>query len=199
MARRVTLAVFLGNPGREYEATRHNIGFMLGDLAVRKLAPEEHWRDWRGIGLYLEARRSGQKLYLLKPATFMNASGEAAQNLAGFYKIPPEEILAVYDDMSLPFGRLRVRAGGSFGGHRGISSLITSLGTQGLPRLRLGIGPRPARMDAKDFVLGKFSKEEAILLPAFLDSALEALEMVIDLGIESAMNRYNNAGDKSIS
>lgn len=207
MARRVTLVVFLGNPGREYEATRHNIGFMLGDLAAQKLAPHffypekkgEGWRDWRGLGLYLEARRNGQRLYLLKPSTFMNASGEAVQSLAGFYKIPPEETLAVYDDMSLPFGRLRVRAGGSFGGHLGISSLITMLGTQGVPRLRLGIGPRPARMDAKDFVLGKFSKEEAVLLPDFLGRAFEALEAIIDLGPEGAMNRYNNAGDKSVS
>ena len=199
------LAVFLGNPGREYEATRHNIGFMLGDLAAQKLVPafscgkSRGWRDWRGFGLYLETQRNGQKLYLLKPATFMNASGEAAQSFAGFYKIPPEAILAVYDDIALPFGRLRVRAGGSFGGHHGISSLITSLGTQGFPRLRLGIGPRPGRVDAKDFVLGKFSKEEAVLLPAFLGRAFEALEAVIDLGLESAMNRYNNAGDKSIS
>ncbi|MCX5784791.1 MAG: aminoacyl-tRNA hydrolase [Elusimicrobia bacterium] len=207
MVRRVTLAVFLGNPGREYEATRHNIGFMLGDLAAQKLAPQFFcsakkgggWRDWRGAGLYLEARRNGQKLYLLKPTTFMNASGEAAQSLAGFYKIPPEETLTVSDDISLPFGRLRVRAGGSFGGHRGISSLITALGTQEFPRLRLGIGPRPARMDAKDFVLGKFSKEEAVLLPAFLGRALEALEAIMDLGTESAMNRYNNVGDTSIS
>lgn len=207
MERHITLAVFLGNPGREYEATRHNIGFMLGDLAAQKLAPQFFcstkkgggWRDWRGFGLYLETQRNGRKLYLLKPATYMNASGEAARSLAGFYKIPPEATLAVYDDISLPFGRLRVRAGGSFGGHRGISSLITMLGTQEVPRLRLGIGPRPARMDAKNFVLEKFSKEEAVLLPGFLDRAFEALEAVVDSGPESAMNRYNNAGDKSVS
>ena len=207
MERRITLAVFLGNPGREYEATRHNIGFMLGDLAAQKLAPQLFcstkkgggWHDWRGLGVYLETQRNGQKLYLLKPATYMNASGEAARSLAGFYKIPPEEILAVYDDMALSFGCLRVRAGGSFGGHRGISSIIVSLGTQDVPRLRLGIGPKPERMDAVNFVLGKFSKEEAVLLPGFLDRAFEALELVVDSGPESAMNRYNNAGDKSVS
>jgi len=205
--RRITLVVFLGNPGREYESTRHNIGFMLGDLAAQKLAPNFGsstekvwgWRDWRGLGLYLETQRNGQKLYLLKPATYMNASGEAARSLVEFYKIPPEATLAVYDDMALPFGCLRVRAGGSFGGHRGISSIIASLGTQGVPRLRLGIGPKPERMDAVNFVLGKFSKEEAVLLPGFLDRAFEALELVVDSGPESAMNRYNNAGDKSVS
>jgi len=193
------LAVFLGNPGREYEATRHNIGFMLGDLAARKLAPEGQWRDWRGLGLYLEVQIGGGKIYFLKPATYMNASGEAARSFAGFYKIAPEETLAVYDDLSLPFGSLRVRTGGSFGGHRGISSLITELGTQNLPRLRLGIGPRPERVEAKDFVLGKFSKEEAVLLPGFLGRALQVLEAVVETGPESAMNRYNNAGDKPVS
>ena len=200
MERRITLAVFLGNPGREYEATRHNIGFMLGDLAAEKLAPGSGgWRDWRGLGLCLEAQRNGDKLYLLKPATYMNASGEAVRSLAGFYKIPPDAALAVYDDMALPFGCLRVRAGGSFGGHKGISSVIAALGTQNVPRLRLGIGPKPERVDASNFVLGKFSKEETVLLPGFLDRALGALEVIVDHGTEKAMNLYNNAGDKSVS
>jgi len=192
------LVVFLGNPGREYEATRHNIGFMLGDIAARKMAPGERWGDWRGLGLYLAALRNGQKIYFLKPGTYMNASGQAAQSLAGFYKIGPARTLTVCDDIALPFGRLRIRAGGSCGGHKGVSSLIAAMGTQALPRLRLGVGPKPARVDAKDFVLGKFSKEEAVLLPSFLCKAQEVLEAAIDAGVESAMNRYNNAGDKSV-
>ena len=193
----ISLAVLLGNPGREYERTRHNIGFMLADLAAGRLAPGAGWRDWKGKGLYLEAEGKGRRVFLLKPQTYMNLSGEAAQSFSAFYKIPPERVLAGYDDLALPFGRLRLRKDGSAGSHNGMGSVVSALGA-GVPRLRLGIGPRPENIPGKNFVLSKFSKEEGERLPGFLDRAYEALSVALESGLERAMNRYNYDGDKSL-
>ncbi|HAT72924.1 MAG TPA: aminoacyl-tRNA hydrolase, partial [Elusimicrobia bacterium] len=115
MKDQIQMAVLLGNPGREYELTRHNIGFMVADLAASRLAPGERWRDWKGLGLYLELEISGRRVFLLKPQTYMNLSGQAAQSLASFYKIPAPGVLAVYDDLALPYGKLRLRKDGSAG------------------------------------------------------------------------------------
>ncbi len=197
MAEYISLAVLLGNPGSEYERTRHNIGFMLADLAAQRLAPGARWRDWKGKGLYVEAEAGGRRVYLLKPQTYMNLSGEAAQSFAAFYKIPPEQVLAGYDDLALPFGRLRLRKDGSAGSHNGMASVISALGP-GVPRLRLGIGPRPENIPGKNFVLSRFSKEEGERLPGFLDRAFDALSAVFATGLENAMNRYNYDGDKSV-
>ncbi|OGS12432.1 MAG: aminoacyl-tRNA hydrolase [Elusimicrobia bacterium RIFOXYA2_FULL_58_8] len=194
----MSLAVLLGNPGREYERTRHNIGFMLADLAAARLAPGGRWRDWKGRGLYLEAEVSGRRVFLLKPQTYMNLSGEAAQGFSAFYKIPPAQVLTGYDDLALPFGRLRIRKDGSAGSHNGMGSVVSALGS-GVPRLRLGIGPRPESIPGKNFVLSKFSKEEGERLPGFLDKACKALSAVFESGLERAMNRYNNDGDRSLS
>lgn len=193
----ISLAVLLGNPGREYERTRHNIGFMLADLAAGRLAPGMSWRDWKGRGLYLEAEVKGRRVFLLKPQTYMNLSGEAALSFSAFYKIPPARVLAGYDDLALPFGRLRLRKDGSAGSHNGMGSVISALGA-GVPRLRLGIGPRPENIPGKNFVLSKFSKEEGERLPGFLDNAFEALRAAFESGLERAMNRYNYDGDKSL-
>ena len=197
MKDRVRLAALLGNPGPEYEKTRHNIGFMLADLAASRLAPGERWRDWKGLGLYVVFEMGGENCFLLKPQTYMNLSGQAVASLGGFYKIPPAAILAGYDDLALPFGKLRLRKDGSAGSHNGMSSVISAVGPA-CPRLRLGIGPRPAHIEGKNFVLSKFSKEEGGRLPEFLDRACDALETAFRDGVETAMNRYNHDGDKSV-
>lgn len=197
MKDQIRLAALLGNPGQEYERTRHNIGFMLADLAAPRLAPGGRWRDWKGLGLYLEFESRAGKVFLLKPQTYMNLSGQAVLSLATFYKIPPAAILTVYDDLALPFGKLRLRKEGSAGSHNGMGSVVSALG-QGVTRLRLGIGPRPAHIEGKDFVLSRFSKEEGERLPAFLGRACEALETSFSEGVETAMNRYNNDGDKPL-
>jgi len=192
---KVRLAALLGNPGPEYERTRHNIGFMTADLAASRLAPGARWRDWKGLGLYLEFSSGGERCFLLKPQTYMNLSGQAVQSLGGFYKVPPQAILAVYDDLALPFGRLRLRLDGSAGSHNGMASVISAVGPA-CPRLRLGIGPRPAHIQGKDFVLSKFNKEEAERLPEFLGRACDALESAFTEGLARAMNRHNvNDGD----
>ena len=193
----IRMAALLGNPGPEYERTRHNIGFMLADLAAPRLAPGGRWRDWKGLGLYLEFESRGSKVFLLKPQTYMNLSGQAVLSLATFYKIQPASIITVYDDLALPFGKLRLRKEGSAGSHNGMGSVVSALG-QAVTRLRLGIGPRPARIEGKDFVLSRFSKEEGERLPAFLGRACEALETSFGEGVETAMNRYNNDGDKPV-
>lgn len=197
MKDQIRLAALLGNPGQEYERTRHNIGFMLADLAAPRLAPAGRWRDWKGLGLYLEFESAAGKVFLLKPQTYMNLSGQAVLSLATFYKVPPAAILTVYDDLALPFGKLRLRKEGSAGSHNGMGSVVSALG-RAVTRLRLGIGPRPARIEGKDFVLSRFSKEEGERLPAFLDRACEALETSFREGVETAMNRYNNDGDKPV-
>ncbi|OGR68734.1 MAG: aminoacyl-tRNA hydrolase [Elusimicrobia bacterium GWC2_61_19] len=191
------MAVLLGNPGREYERTRHNIGFMLADLAASRLAPAERWRDWKGLGLYLELEAAGRKVFLLKPQTYMNLSGQAVQSLAAFYKIPPAAVLAAYDDLALPFGKLRLRKDGSAGSHNGMASVISALGPA-VARLRLGIGPRPEHIPGKNFVLSGFSKEEGERLPEFLDRACDALKTALLDGVVTAMNRYNNDSDKPV-
>jgi len=191
------LAVLLGNPGPEYEKTRHNIGFMLADLAASRLAPGERWRDWKGLGLYVEFATAGRRCFLLKPQTYMNLSGQAVQSFGGFYKVPPVAILAAYDDLALPFGKMRLRRDGSAGSHNGMASVISAVGPA-CPRLRLGIGPRPAHIEGKNFVLSKFSKEEGVRLPEFLDRACDALKTAFTGGVVTAMNRYNNDGDKPV-
>jgi len=193
----IQMAVLLGNPGREYERTRHNIGFMLADLAASRLAPAERWRDWKGLGLYLELEAAGRKVFLLKPQTYMNLSGQAVQSLAAFYKIPPAAVLAAYDDLALPFGKLRLRKDGSAGSHNGMASVISALGPA-VARLRLGIGPRPEHIPGKNFVLSGFSKEEGERLPEFLDRACDALKTALLDGVVTAMNRYNNDSDKPV-
>lgn len=197
MKDRVRLAALLGNPGPEYERTRHNIGFMLADLAASRLAPGGRWRDWKGLGLYVAFELDGENCFLLKPQTYMNLSGQAVASLGGFYKIPPPAILAGYDDLALPFGRLRLRKDGSAGSHNGMASVISAVGPA-CPRLRMGIGPRPAHIEGKNFVLSKFSKEEGGRLPEFLDRACDALVAAFRDGVETAMNRYNHDSDQSV-
>jgi PTH1 family peptidyl-tRNA hydrolase len=188
------LLVGLGNPGREYRDSRHNVGFMLVDrLCVRLNA---RGMKMQSKAIVITTTYEEHKLILAKPQTYMNLSGQSVQGLAHFYKIPLTNLLVLSDDLDLPFGTIRIRARGGPGGQRGMSSIIERLGTQEFPRLRIGIGRPPGRMDPADYVLQDFSKEEMKSLSEILDHAADAaLEFVIH-GLNAAMNRFNgNAVD----
>lgn len=178
------LLVGLGNPGREYQETRHNVGFALLDqLAARERVAFRTEKSWR-----CEVARAGD-LFLCKPLTYMNLSGEAVRPLSQFFKIAPAETLVILDDMALPLGKLRFRASGSAGGHNGLQSLLEHLGTPDVPRLRIGIGA--AAGAATGHVLGRFALEEKAALAQSLDRALEAIDCARARGLGAAMNAYN--------
>ncbi len=183
------LIVGLGNPGREYRESRHNIGFLLLSHLAERLGVS--FSRLQSKALVTDKRYQDHKIILAKPQTFMNLSGQAVGPLVNFYKIPLENLLVVYDEVDLPFGTLRLRPFGGSGGHNGMKSLITRLGTEGFPRLRLGVSRPPGRMEAAAYVLQDFSAEEAALLPEILDLAGDAALTFITQGIEAAMNRYN--------
>jgi PTH1 family peptidyl-tRNA hydrolase len=181
----------LGNPGREYRQTRHNIGFLLLDHLASKL--NLTFSRVESKSLVTRGDTSGRRLLLVKPQTYMNLSGQAIGTLAHYYKVPQERILIVYDDVDLPFGLLRLRPAGGSGGHKGMISIIERLGTQEIPRMRMGIGRPPGRMDAADYVLQDFSAAETGELPGILERGVEAVFTFITLGMAAAMNRYNPA------
>jgi PTH1 family peptidyl-tRNA hydrolase len=183
------LIVGLGNPGREYIHNRHNLGFMLIDrLAVRL--------DARGMKLQSKAIVTSalyqeRKLILAKPQTYMNLSGQSVQGLAHFYRIPLTCLMVISDDIDLPLGTIRIRASGGAGGQRGMGSIIERLGSRDFPRLRLGIGRPPGRMEPADYVLQDFSREDQKLLPEILDRAEAAVFEFVLNGLNAAMNKYN--------
>ena len=185
------LLIGLGNPGREYKDSRHNIGFMLIDrLAVRLNARGMKLQSKAIVmsTLYANAER---KIILAKPQTYMNLSGQSVQGLLHFYKLPNENLLVAHDDLDIPFGTIRIRPGGGPGGQRGMASTIEQLGTKEFPRLRLGIGRPPGRMDPKDYVLQDFSKDDQKFLPEVLDRAADAALEFVMKGLNAAMNKYN--------
>lgn len=187
--------VGLGNPGREYEETRHNAGFMV----VERLA--KAWgitakQESRFECLLGEGRHGAEKVLLVEPLTYMNLSGRAVQKVLAFYKLTADDMLVVYDDFALPLGTLRVRISGSAGGHNGITSLIQCLGTQSFPRLRVGVGPLPPGASTTNFVLGKFSAAERPLLAEALSNAEEAIELALRQGYTEAMQRFNKTVDE---
>jgi PTH1 family peptidyl-tRNA hydrolase len=179
------LVVGLGNPGERYARTRHNVGFRLVD----QLAGDAPWKDFEGLG---HVCRQGE-LWLAKPMTYMNDSGAFVGALSRWRKIPPGQILVCFDDVALPLGRLRLRLKGSGGGQKGMQSTLQHLGTQDVPRLRIGIGPQPSGMDSAVFVLSRFSSEEEKALAVALGDAAAAVRVAVESGIEAAMNRYNPA------
>jgi PTH1 family peptidyl-tRNA hydrolase len=179
----------LGNPGKDYETTRHNAGFMTIDRLADQLGCEVTTRKFQG--LTGSGFIGGEKVILLKPQTFMNASGESIRAAADFYKLEPDHILVIYDDISLDVGSIRVRVKGSAGGHNGMKSIIAHLGTENFPRIRVGIGEKPERMDLADYVLGHFSKEEMENLQKATHMAAEAAEILITQDAQTAMNRFN--------
>ncbi|HIK10622.1 MAG TPA: aminoacyl-tRNA hydrolase [Oscillatoriaceae cyanobacterium M33_DOE_052] len=187
--------VGLGNPEPKYDDTRHNIGFAVVDALAHawgiKLSPDRRFQGFFGEGLAV----GSSKVRLLKPTTYMNRSGQAVRSVTDWYKVPPEGVLVIYDDMDLPVGRLRLRLSGSAGGHNGMKSTIAHLGTEKFPRLRLGIGkPKVphAETGSISHVLGKFAPEEKEQVTAALQLAVEAVEMSLKQGVEKAMSLYNS-------
>jgi peptidyl-tRNA hydrolase, PTH1 family len=181
----IRLIAGLGNPGREYEQTRHNIGFLVVDrLAAQFGSTWEKSSKWGAISAKC------RKMILVKPMTYMNRSGEPLGAIGQFYKIEPPEILIVLDDLALPPGRLRLRARGGAGGHNGLESILAQFGTEEIPRLRIGIGA-PPRDGSVDYVLSRFFDEEKALVASTIDRAAEAVKWAIDKGLVSAMNNFN--------
>lgn len=183
------LIVGLGNPGREYAGTRHNIGFGV----IARLADRYNitWNSKEHKAVCAKGIIGGEKVILAQPQTFMNLSGESVRSIADYYKIDPENIIVAYDDIDLEVGQIRVRRKGSAGGHNGIKNIIQHLGTNEFPRVKVGVGAKPEGGDLVRHVLGHFSKEEEQVMSESLDAAVEAVEAIITDGIEAAMNRYN--------
>jgi len=183
------LLVCLGNPGDKYRDTRHNAGFLAADT----LAGQQGLRITRARfkALTAPARLGGEKVLVMKPQTFMNLSGEAVQAAASFYKIPPERVLVIADDTSLPAGKLRVRPRGSAGGHNGLKNIIQHLGTEEFPRVKIGVGAPAPGWDMIDWVLGRPQGEERRAVEEAAQRAIQAAEELIRNGPEAAMNKYN--------
>jgi peptidyl-tRNA hydrolase len=186
------IIVGLGNPTSEYAATRHNIGFDV----ITRIADEYN------ISMDMKKQKAicgkgiieGEKVILAQPQTYMNLSGESVRELVDFYKISNDQLLIIYDDISLDVGQLRIRAKGSAGGHNGIKSIIKHLGTEEFPRIKFGVGDKPKGWDLADYVLGRFPKEEQETVRESLTKAMEACRTIMKDGIEPAMNRYNKKG-----
>lgn len=188
------MVVGLGNPGKRYRRTRHNVGFMVVDLAGRDLGGKwETVKSWRS-----EVMKGDGAVLLVKPRTFMNESGAAISRIARHYRIRSEEILVVHDDVALPFGQLRLRPGGSAGGHNGIGDIIRVFGTKEFARLKVGIAPgEGVRGDMADFVLAEFTRNERSGLDKVLCRARNAVVHVLEHGVESAMNAFNGRVNES--
>ncbi|MBP7786353.1 MAG: aminoacyl-tRNA hydrolase [Longilinea sp.] len=185
----VYLLVGLGNPGREYRDSRHNVGFM----AIDRIASAWDVRLSRAQSKAILGNgvRLGKKVILAKPQTYMNLSGESVSALVNFYKIPKERLLVFHDDLDLPLGSIRLRPTGGSAGQKGIGSIIQKLGSQDFPRVRIGIGRPPGRMDPADYVLQSFGKDEEAVVRIVLDQVLESVEIFLEQGLEQAMNLYN--------
>jgi len=184
------LLVFLGNPGKQYEGTRHNVGFMVADEITQRTGVKVNRLRFRA--LTAQCVLGGHKSLLLNPQTFMNLSGEAVKGAAGFYKISPERILVISDDVALPLGKLRIRKSGSAGGHNGLKSIISHLGTEAFPRLRVGIGsPEHPEHEMVDWVLGKLQGKDAEIMAETVNRAADAVECVLRDGLDMAMGKYN--------
>lgn len=185
----------LGNPGRQYEKTRHNMGFdTIDELIDRHRIPQG------GIthkAMYGKGMIAGEKVLAVKPLTYMNLSGESIREYVNYYKMDPEtELIVIYDDIDLDPGQIRIRKKGSAGGHNGIKSIIAQIGTQNFYRIKVGVGAKPKGWDLADYVLGRFSSEERELVDKAICDAADAVEMILKDGIEAAMNHYNGAAKK---
>ena len=184
------LIVGLGNPGREYENSRHNCGFRAIDRLSDRLGCKIDKAKFQG--LYGKTLYKGKPLYLLKPLTYMNLSGQSVLQLSAYFQIPPQRIIVLFDDISLEPGRLRVRAEGSAGGHNGIKSVIAQLGSEAFPRVKIGVGAKPnPEYDLAAWVLGSFPPAEEKAVSAALDAAGDAALTIIDKGVPEAANKYN--------
>ncbi|MEV4537419.1 aminoacyl-tRNA hydrolase [Asanoa sp. NPDC049518] len=188
------LVVGLGNPGKEYAKNRHNVGFMVVDLIAERIGAK-FGRHRRAVADVAEGRLGfgGPRLVLVKPLTYMNLSGGPAVALAQFYKVPPEQIIAVHDELDIPYGQIRAKIGGGEGGHNGLRSMSKSLGTKDYARVRFGIGRPPGRQDPADYVLNDFSATERKELEFLVDRAADVAEAVSSKGVEWAQNAYNGS------
>ena len=183
------IIVGIGNPGRQYENTKHNIGFISLDyLSAAWNIPIQKIKHKALIG---EGQHKGERILLVKPQTFVNLSGESVGEIARFYKVPPENIIVIYDDVNFDAGRIRIRPKGSDGGHNGMKSLIYHLHSDNFPRIRLGVGQKPANYDLADWVLSKFTDEEIKTLSKAVDCVPDMVEEIMLKGVQSAMNRFN--------
>lgn len=184
------MLVCLGNPGDQYDNTRHNVGFMVADqLGERYRLPIQKLKFKALTNVFTI---SGEKVLVMKPVTYMNLSGEAVRQAADFYKVPPDHVLVVLDDTALAVGKLRVRRGGSAGGHNGLKSIIQHLGTDQFPRLRVGVGEKPhPDYDLADWVLGRFTGEDKKAIDAAVKRAADGVECILKDGLEQGMNRFN--------
>ena len=187
----IRLVAGLGNPGTEYVATRHNVGFMVLDQFAAQFGS-----TWEKSGKWDALSTKCGPVLLIKPLSFMNRSGYPLFAVAQFYKIDPREILVVLDDFALPLGRLRLRGRGGPGGHNGLESIIVQFGTEEIPRLRIGIGAAP-REGSIDYVLSRFFEEEKPLVRSIIDRAVEAVKCAVDNGLDSAMNNFNPESSRS--
>ena len=186
------LIVGLGNPGKEYERTRHNAGFRALDILADKLGCKIDKGKFQG--LYGQANYGGKKLMLLKPLTYMNLSGRSVLQLSAYFNIPPQRMIVMFDDISLEPGRLRVRADGSAGGHNGIKSIIQEVGSKAFPRVKIGVGAKPnPEYDLADWVLSTFSVQEEKALAVALNNAADAALSIIDRGVPETANRFNGS------
>ena len=189
MSENTFLIVGLGNPGREYKDNRHSVGFMVVDRLTIRL--NVRMSRLQAKALVASSTYESQKLILAKPQTYMNLSGQSIQGLAHFYKIPLEHMIVAHDDLDLPFGTIRIRPGGGPGGQKGVASTIERLGSKDFPRLRIGIGRPPGRMDPADYVLQDFPKADLPLLSEILDRAADAALTFVTEGLNPAMNKFN--------
>ena len=184
------LIVGLGNPGAKYELTRHNAGFLCADLLAESLDTEIKRLKYHA--LTAEVSIAGHRCLLMKPQTFMNNSGEAVSEAAKFYKLPPQNVIVMFDDISLPIGKLRVRRKGSAGGHNGIKSIIAHLGSEEFPRVKIGVGAKPhPDYDLADWVLSTFKKEDFAALKHAMENGGKAVELIVKGETDRAMNLYN--------
>jgi len=191
MTENTFLIAGLGNPGREYRDNRHNVGFMMIDhIAIRLNA---RGMKVQSKAIVISARHDDKKIILAKPQTFMNLSGQSVQGLAHFYKIPPENLMVLSDDLDIPFGTIRIRASGGPGGQRGLGNILERLGTKEVPRLRIGIGRPPGRMDPAAYVLQNFSRDEVKEVSNILDRGADAVFAFVTDGLNKAMNEFNGS------
>jgi PTH1 family peptidyl-tRNA hydrolase len=186
---KLTIIVGLGNPGRKYESTRHNVGFMTVDLIAQKFGIKVNRLKHRA--LTGEGRIDGERVLLAKPQTFMNLSGESVREIVEYYKVPVENLIVIYDDADLQAGVLRIRPKGSSGTHNGMKSVIYHLRSDSFPRIRIGIGRAPEGWDLADYVLGEFGGNEAEKVAACIRRAAEAAAVIVTDSVEKAMSRYN--------
>jgi PTH1 family peptidyl-tRNA hydrolase len=185
----VKLVVGLGNPGRKYEGTRHNVGFVVLQLLARRRNADRLKANFQGETTEIDL--AGERTILLWPQTYMNLSGASVLAARDFYKLSDRDVLVVSDDFNLPLGKLRMRTQGTAGGQKGLADILKRLGSDAIPRLRIGVGPVPPNWDPADFVLGKFTAQESTIIESATEQAADAVEDWVELGAEKCMNRYN--------